>query len=99
MRATTMAEFEQTLKASEVNVLDVREADEFANGHIEGAQSLPLSILADNLAELNKETAYHVICLAGGRSARACEILDKAGFEVTNVLGGMSAWRGETVGE
>lgn len=99
MKATTMTEFEQTLKTSEVVVLDVREDDEFTNGHIEGAQSLPLSVLSDNLVELNKDTAYHVICLAGGRSARACEFLDKEGFEVTNVLGGMSAWRGETISE
>jgi len=76
-------------------VLDVREPDEFAEGHIPAAQNKPLSVLQqDDLSELSKEEKYIVICRSGNRSQTASEILVNEGYEVVNVASGMSSWTG-----
>ena len=76
-------------------VLDVRESDEFAAGHIPTAQNKPLSVLQqDDFSELSKEAQYIVICRSGNRSQTASEILVNAGYEVVNVSAGMSSWTG-----
>lgn len=76
-------------------VLDVREPDEFATGHIPSAQNKPLSVLQqDDFSELSKEEKYIVICRSGNRSQTASEILVNEGYEVVNVSAGMSSWTG-----
>lgn len=90
-------EFYQKEKKEQLQILDVREAFEYANGHIPEAENLPLSELADRFSELDKSQAYYVICHSGARSANASEFLSGQGYQVTNVMGGMSAWKGEIV--
>ena len=76
-------------------VLDVRERDEFVEGHIPAAQNKPLSVLQQNdFSELSKEEKYIVICRSGNRSQTASEILVNEGYEVVNVSAGMSSWTG-----
>lgn len=76
-------------------VLDVRERDEFVEGHIPAAQNKPLSALQqDDFNELSKEEKYIVICRSGNRSQTASEILVNEGYEVVNVSAGMSSWTG-----
>lgn len=72
-------------------LIDVREVDEFAAGHVPGATNIPLSQLAERLHELPAEP-FDIICQGGVRSARACEALEPMGHEVTNVQGGTGAW-------
>jgi sulfur dioxygenase len=82
----------------EVQVLDVREPDEFTGplGHIDGAALIPLGELADRLGELKPEVPVVAVCRAGGRSAQATVILQQAGFkDVANLTGGMLRWRAE----
>ncbi len=74
-----------------VPLVDVREADEFAAGHVPGAVNLPLSTLGERLDEL-PEGPFDVICQVGGRSARAVEALTARGHDATNVEGGTGAW-------
>ena len=83
------------LQAEELQLIDVREVDEFTAGHISGAQNLPLSTLPENYRELDKQSPYHIICQKGGRSARACEFLEAKGYQVTNVEGGVEAFTGK----
>ena len=64
-----------------VPLIDVRERDEFAAGHVPGAVNVPLSELGDRLDELPGE-AFDVICQAGGRSARAVKALESRGYNV-----------------
>lgn len=75
----------------QVTLIDVREPDEVAEVRIPYATSIPLSEFADRLDEVPAEGAY-IMCLAGGRSARAVAYLEQHGKDATNVDGGISAW-------
>jgi len=77
-------------------VVDVREDSEFKEGHILSARHLPLGTLDKRLGELetHKDKPVLVYCRSGQRSARACGILRRAGFQnVTNLKGGIMAWQ------
>lgn len=75
-------------------ILDVREAEEVKQAHIPGAILIPLGQLQKRLAELPKDRQIVIICLSGGRSAFAREMLRKGGFDkVTSVDGGMNEWK------
>ena len=74
-----------------VPLIDVREVDEFAAGHVPGAVNLPMSTIGDHLDELPDE-AFDVICQAGGRSARVVQALEARGYDATNVEGGTGEW-------
>ncbi len=78
--------------AAGATLIDVREQDEWDADHAPSAQLLPLSALAERFGELPSGTPLLVICHSGRRSERACAFLAENGYDVTNVLGGMSAW-------
>ena len=81
---------------SDVQVLDVRRPAEFAGplGRIPGALLAPLDTLAEQPPELDQNRPVVAVCRAGGRSAHATGVLQKAGFErVANLAGGMLRWR------
>jgi len=89
-------EVEQRLKNNEsFDILDVREIDEWVSGHIPVAKHIPLGELPERYNELDRSKEIVIVCHSGGRSALACEFLAQAGFNVVNMLGGMSCWRGE----
>jgi rhodanese-related sulfurtransferase len=76
-------------------VLDVREPDEFAQGHLQGARNIPLSQLDARLKELEKyrEKPVMVVCERGGRATKAAKLLKAQQFTALHVLkGGMQAW-------
>lgn len=77
-------------------VLDVREDKEYAEGHISGSRHIPLGQLRGRIQELEKYKSRPVvvICRSGARSAGACGVLRKSGFEqVYNLSGGLNAWK------
>ena len=83
-----------------LQIVDVREADEFAGplGHIAGARLLPLGDLEKRAGELAKDRPIVTVCRAGARSAQAAAILRKAGFtSVANLAGGMLRWRAQNL--
>ncbi len=90
------AELEQQLKqsAKDVWVLDVRTPREFQRGHIPGAKLVPLAELAARLHEIPKEQTVITVCHSGARSRMAASWLQKAGYEVKNLAGGMLRWHG-----
>ena len=92
MKEITFNDFYQLYQNSSLSVLDVREVEEFETLHLEGAQNLPLSQLADTYDQLDKDLLYYVICKSGMRSARACQFLVEQGYDVINVQGGMTAF-------
>lgn len=76
-------------------VLDVRENQEFAAGHILNARHIPLGQLEERVGELEKYRNRPVVlvCRSGARSARAAGVLRKNGFgQACNLDGGMIAW-------
>lgn len=77
-----------------LNIIDVRETSEVAQGKISGSVNIPLGLIEFRLNELDKNKEYIVVCLSGGRSSMATSILESQGFNVTNMIGGMMAWQG-----
>jgi rhodanese-related sulfurtransferase len=73
-------------------VVDVREHDEYAGGHVDGAVHIPLGTVPDRVADLPADAPVLVICQVGGRSARAVQFLRAQGLDATNVAGGTKAW-------
>ena len=92
MKEITFNDFYQLYQNEQLSLVDVREVEEFQTLHLEGAQNLPLSQLADIFDRLDKDLLYYVICKSGMRSARACQFLAEKGYDVINVQGGMTAF-------
>jgi glyoxylase-like metal-dependent hydrolase (beta-lactamase superfamily II)/rhodanese-related sulfurtransferase len=87
-------------KASEIQIVDVREPSEFSDslGHIRGARLLPLSELAARIGEIAADRPVVTVCRSGARSAQATVLLQKAGFNLlANLAGGMLRWRAESL--
>ncbi|WP_055106564.1 rhodanese-like domain-containing protein [Paenibacillus ihumii] len=84
-------------KGEAVKMLDVREPEEWAAGHIEGAKHIPLGQVLERLSELDADEELIVICRSGNRSGLACELLEEKGFNVVNMAGGLLAWEDELV--
>ncbi|MCT1368132.1 MULTISPECIES: rhodanese-like domain-containing protein [Kocuria] len=74
-------------------ILDVREDYEWEEGHIAGAQHLPLDQVPARYGEVPLDEDVYVICRSGGRSLRATAYLNQYGFDAYNVVGGMGAWQ------
>ncbi|GIP41414.1 Zn-dependent hydrolase [Paenibacillus sp. J31TS4] len=82
------------LEKGEVLLIDVRNAEEWKNGHIPGAKHLPLGRLPARLGELDPGQPIVVQCQSGSRSAIAASVLQAAGFaDVSNLTGGFAGWQ------
>jgi rhodanese-related sulfurtransferase len=85
------------INREDAHVIDVREVDEFAGGHLPEARNVPLAKLADRISEIEKfkDKPVIVCCASGMRSAKACGELAKLGFaKVHSLAGGVDAWVG-----
>lgn len=76
-------------------ILDVRQPVEYGSGTVPGARQIPLTELGRRLQELPRERQILTICRSSHRSPIAARQLQKAGFEVLNVDGGLLAWEEE----
>ena len=78
----------------EIQIVDVRRQPEWDEGHIEGALLVPLHQLSSQLGKLDRARPIAVHCKGGYRSAIACSLIQRAGFDqVMNLTGGFDAWR------
>jgi sulfur dioxygenase len=87
-------------RAGDIQVIDVREPQEFTDalGHIRGARLLSLSRLAAHTEEIDRSRPVVTVCRSGARSAQASVLLQKSGFtDVANLAGGMLRWRAESL--
>ena len=77
-------------------VLDVRDSEQFAQGHIQNARHIAFADLADSLEKLKKQKQKPVLvyCDTGGISARAVALMRRSGFEqVFSLRAGLTDWR------
>ena len=98
MQEISATELNELMKAGEdVQLIDVRQPDEYAFAKIPGSKLIPLGEIIRRMDEIdpNRETVIH--CKMGGRSARAIDALKQAGFmgNLRNLRGGITAWSNE----
>ena len=73
-------------------LIDVREDDEYADGHVAGALHIALATVPERVADVPADGSVYVICALGGRSAKAVEFLRAQGIDAINVAGGTKGW-------
>lgn len=87
--------------ADGATVIDVREPDEYAAGHVPGARLIPMGEIHQQLDSIPASGDVYLICRSGNRSGQVAEALAPHGFDFINVLGGTMEWiaRGHEVNE
>ena len=98
MEEITATELKERLDNGEdIQIIDVREDNEFAFNRIPNAVHIPLGQVLSRMNEIdpNRETVVH--CKMGGRSARAIDAMQRMGFtgKLANLKGGILAWSDE----
>lgn len=92
-------EYTKAVKSDSMGViLDVRKPEEFAEGHLNGAMSLDFlnsSVFDDGLKNLDKNKHYYIYCRSGKRSHAAADKMQKKGFIVFDMEGGILNWTGK----
>jgi rhodanese-related sulfurtransferase len=73
-------------------LFDVRQPDEYRDGHASNAVLIPLNEVPDRVGEFPTDREVLVICRSGGRSGMACEFLVEQGVNAVNIAGGTLAW-------
>lgn len=77
-----------------LTLLDVRTEKEWSDGHVEGAMHIHGGRLQEHFADVPRDKPVAVICGSGYRASIAASFLKREGFgDVTNIMGGMSAWQ------
>jgi rhodanese-related sulfurtransferase len=81
--------------SGQVQILDVRTRAEYRQGHIEGAHSVPLGKLEESRFDLpvDRDTPVVAVCLTAHRSIAAVRLLQRLGYDVVQLAGGMISWR------
>lgn len=91
---TGVAEYQKTPNAK---LIDVREADEYAAGHIPASINLPLSKIESAQGEITDlDTPLFVYCRSGNRSGQAVAWLKQAGYSKVKNIGGIADYSGKT---
>jgi rhodanese-related sulfurtransferase len=79
-------------RREELQILDVREDDEWAAGRVDGAVHIPLNQLPTRLGELDRDRPVVTVCRTGGRAGKAAEQLTAGGWSAEVMEGGMQQW-------
>lgn len=90
--------FEAGIKTHDVQLLDVRTANEYDSVHISGAMNINVAspdFLVEAEKALSKDRPVYVYCRSGRRSLTAADILAKHGYDVVNLDGGIKEWTSE----
>jgi len=78
-----------------IQLIDIREPYEFKSGSLRSAINIPMGNLLENPEKyLEADKTYYIMCQSGGRSSVATKVLQKQGFDVVNVVGGMGSYVG-----
>lgn len=74
----------------DINIIDVREQFEVEQGMLKGALHIPMNDIPEQLASLNREKVYYIVCAHAVRSANVTDYLLANNFKAINVEGGMA---------
>jgi rhodanese-related sulfurtransferase len=92
----TLTEEEFIAGYRKAQLIDVREPNEFAGGHILGARNIPLTQLKARLKEIRPDKPVYLYCQSGSRSGRAAQMLYKKGYnDLYHLQGGFKKWGGK----
>lgn len=92
VRSVSVLELDQLLKDKSVELLDVRNSDEFQQEHIDGIKLIPVNDLRKRMSELDASKTYVTVCKVGQRGYLASRILMANGIKAINLSGGMTVW-------
>jgi rhodanese-related sulfurtransferase len=98
MQEMTATELKERLdRGDDVQIIDVREQIEYDTARIPDAKLIPLGQVLNRMSEIDETRETVVHCKMGGRSAKAIEALQRAGFagKLFNLKGGITAWSNE----
>lgn len=98
MQVITVSELKARLDAGDdIQLIDVRQPDEYAFASIAGAKLIPLGEIPTRKGEIDETREAVIHCKMGGRSARAIEFLEQSGHtgKLSNLIGGITAWSNE----
>ncbi|AXJ13054.1 rhodanese-like domain-containing protein [Streptococcus pluranimalium] len=96
LKSIAINDLDRVLQEPKSVVLDVRTKEEYQRGHIKGVRNVPLDQLSH--FQGTKDQVHYVLCQSGVRSKRAARVLQKKGYQVVNIKGGMSAYTGTIQG-
>jgi rhodanese-related sulfurtransferase len=86
-KSTDMNELKKLIGT--VNIIDIRDPEDYDKGHVETSVNIPNSkLIADPKIYLDEEKRYYIYCEKGKVSIRTCIYLGKLGYSVVNVIGG-----------
>lgn len=92
----TLTEEQFTEGYRRAQLIDVREPQEFKNGHILGARNIPVTQMKQRLIEMRPDKPVYLYCQGTARSVRAANLLRKNGYKDLNILqGGFKKWSGK----
>jgi len=93
-----LEEFRTKTRERNYLLIDVRQPREYAEGHIPGAQLIPLPEIENRIGELDSEQNLILYCRSGGRSAVAAALIKDIGprqGRIYNLVGGIAGWEGK----
>lgn len=97
VKIVSKEQFAEKMNTGDVQLIDVRTANEYAEGHIKNAQNIDVLQAAsfkEQIQNLDKEKPIMVYCRSGKRSAKAANILEENGFKnIVDLDGGYLAWK------
>jgi rhodanese-related sulfurtransferase len=91
MREVDIDQFAQA-HAEGATVIDVREAREYVEGHVTGAELIPMGHVPGQMGRLSKGEPLYLICRSGNRSLAIADFLIASGYDARSVAGGTVAW-------
>ena len=98
MQEITVSELKALMDAGDdIQLIDVRQPDEYAFARIDGSKLIPLGEIMGRMGEIDESRETVIHCKMGGRSARAIEAMERSGFKgsLKNLVGGITAWSNE----
>jgi rhodanese-related sulfurtransferase len=95
MEDYTPQQVAELIERGDIQLIDVRQPEEYEAGRIAGGRLIELSELAGQVDSIDRDRPVVFYCRSGSRSAMATEAFRDAGFDAHNMLGGLQAWDGD----